>query len=77
MASHIDTNGTADVSFYASYIDEPVVRKGATSTSTVHFYHRNQQYSVTAINRWMSRLTGRFLGLCLRVAAASNFKSCT
>ena len=34
---------------YASYIDEPVVRKGPTSTSTVHFYHRNHQYSVTAI----------------------------
>ena len=28
---------------YASYIDEPVVRKGPTSTSTVHFYHRGQQ----------------------------------
>ncbi len=32
---------------YASYIDEPVVRKGPTST--VHFYHREQQYSITAI----------------------------
>jgi RHS repeat-associated protein len=34
---------------YASYIDEPVVRKGPTSTSTAHFYHRNHQYSITAV----------------------------
>lgn len=34
---------------YASYIDEPVVRKGAGTGGTIHYYHRNQQYSITAI----------------------------
>jgi len=55
-SADIDANGTAHYPVggsattptfrhvYASYIDEPVVRKGLTSTGTVHFYHRNQQY---------------------------------
>jgi RHS repeat-associated protein len=34
---------------YASYIDEPVVRKGAGTGGTIHYYHRNQQYSITAV----------------------------
>jgi RHS repeat-associated protein len=34
---------------YASYIDEPVVRKGAGTGGTIHYFHRNQQYSVTAV----------------------------
>ncbi len=33
---------------YASYIDEPVMR-WTTSSSTAVYYHRNQQYSVTAL----------------------------
>jgi RHS repeat-associated protein len=45
---------------YASYIDEPVVRKGPTSTSTVHFYHRNQQYSVTAITTSTGAIAERY-----------------
>ncbi|MFO0941879.1 MAG: RHS repeat-associated core domain-containing protein [Pirellulales bacterium] len=34
---------------YASYIDEPVMR-WTTSSSTAVYYHRNQQYSVTALS---------------------------
>jgi RHS repeat-associated protein len=45
---------------YASYIDEPVVRKGPTSTSTAHFYHRNQQYSVTAITTSTGAIAERY-----------------
>ncbi|MFN9602593.1 MAG: RHS repeat domain-containing protein [Planctomycetota bacterium] len=45
---------------YASYIDEPVVRKGPTSTSTVHFYHRNHQYSVTAITNSAGAISERY-----------------
>jgi RHS repeat-associated protein len=45
---------------YASYIDEPVVRKGPTSTSTVHFYHRNQQYSITAITTSTGAIAERY-----------------
>jgi RHS repeat-associated protein len=45
---------------YASYIDEPVVRKGPTSTSTVHFYHRNHQYSVTAITTSAGSIAERY-----------------
>ncbi|MFN9435869.1 MAG: RHS repeat domain-containing protein [Planctomycetota bacterium] len=45
---------------YASYIDEPVVRKGPTSTSTAHFYHRNQQYSVTAMTTSTGAIAERY-----------------
>ena len=45
---------------YASYIDEPVVRKGPTSTSTVHFYHRNQQYSITAVTTSTGTIAERY-----------------
>ncbi|MBU6239865.1 MAG: hypothetical protein KGQ51_18770 [Planctomycetes bacterium] len=45
---------------YASYIDEPVVRKGPTSTSTVHFYHRNLQYSGTAITTSTGAIAERY-----------------
>jgi RHS repeat-associated protein len=45
---------------YASYIDEPVVRKGPTSTSTAHFYHRNHQYSVTAITTSTGAIAERY-----------------
>lgn len=45
------TSGTAATSptytyVYASYIDEPVVRDG---TGGLRYYHRGQQYSVTAL----------------------------
>ena len=45
---------------YASYIDEPVVRKGPTSTSTAHFYHHNHQYSVTAITTSTDTIAERY-----------------
>jgi RHS repeat-associated protein len=45
---------------FASYIDEPVVRKGPTSTSTVHFYHRNQQYSVYALTDSSGNVSERY-----------------
>jgi RHS repeat-associated protein len=45
---------------YASYIDEPVVRKGPTSTSTVHFYHRNHQYSITAMTTSTGAVAERY-----------------
>jgi len=45
---------------YASYIDEPVVRKGPTSTSTTHFYHRNQQYSVSAVTTSTGAVAERY-----------------
>ena len=34
---------------YASYIDEPDVRKTAGAGGTLVYFHRNQQYSVTAV----------------------------
>jgi RHS repeat-associated protein len=45
---------------YASYIDEPVVRKGPTSTSTVNFYHRNQQFSITSITTSTGAISERY-----------------
>jgi RHS repeat-associated protein len=33
---------------YASYIDEPVVRKAAGTSGTIYYLHRNQQFSITA-----------------------------
>ena len=45
---------------YASYIDEPVVRKGPTSTSTAHFYHRNHQYSITAVTTSAGTVAERY-----------------
>jgi RHS repeat-associated protein len=44
----------------ASYIDEPVVRKGAGTGGTIHYYHRNQQYSVTAITNAAAALAERY-----------------
>jgi RHS repeat-associated protein len=34
---------------YASYIDEPVVRKTAGTGGTLVYFHRNHQYSITAV----------------------------
>ena len=45
---------------YASYIDEPVVRKGAGTGGTVHYYHRNQQYSITAITSSAGSIAERY-----------------
>jgi RHS repeat-associated protein len=44
----------------ASYIDEPVVRKGAGTGGTIHYYHRNQQYSVTAITTAAAAIAERY-----------------
>jgi RHS repeat-associated protein len=45
---------------YASYIDEPVVRKGAGTGGTIHYYHRNQQYSVTAVTTSAGAIAERY-----------------
>lgn len=45
---------------YASYIDEPVVRKGNGTGGTIHYYHRNQQYSVTAVTTSAGAVAERY-----------------
>lgn len=45
---------------YASYIDEPVVRKGAGTGGTIHYYHRNQQYSINAITTSTGTVAERY-----------------
>jgi hypothetical protein len=45
---------------YASYIDEPVVRKGTGTGGTIHYYHRNQQYSVYAVTTSAGAVTERY-----------------
>ncbi|MEQ1830917.1 MAG: RHS repeat-associated core domain-containing protein [Pirellula sp.] len=45
---------------YGSYIDEPVVRKGAGSGGTIYYYHRNQQYSITAITNSSAGVVERY-----------------
>ncbi|AMV32618.1 tRNA nuclease WapA precursor [Pirellula sp. SH-Sr6A] len=45
---------------YASYIDEPVVRKAAGTSGTIHYYHRNQQYSITAITTSSGSVAERY-----------------
>jgi RHS repeat-associated protein len=45
---------------YASYIDEPVVRKTAGSGGTILYYHRNQQYSITAITTSAGAISERY-----------------
>ncbi|MFG0262106.1 MAG: RHS repeat-associated core domain-containing protein [Novipirellula sp. JB048] len=44
---------------YASYIDEPVMRAGSTSTARL-YYHRNQQYSVTALTDTTGSIVERY-----------------
>ncbi len=44
---------------YASYIDEPVMRAGSTSTAKL-CYHRNQQYSVTALTDTTGTISERY-----------------
>jgi RHS repeat-associated protein len=45
---------------YASYIDEPVVRKAAGTSGTIHYYHRNQQYSITAMTTSTGAVADRY-----------------
>jgi len=45
---------------YASYIDEPVVRKTAGTGGTLMYFHRNQQYSVTAITTSTGAVAERY-----------------
>jgi RHS repeat-associated protein len=45
---------------YASYIDEPVVRKGTGTGGTIHYYHRNQQYSIYAVTTSAGAVTERY-----------------
>jgi RHS repeat-associated protein len=45
---------------YASYIDEPVVRKGAGTGGSILYYHRNQQYSITAVTTSAGSIAERY-----------------
>jgi RHS repeat-associated protein len=45
---------------YASYIDEPVVRKTAGTGGTLVYFHRNHQYSVTAITTSTGTISERY-----------------
>jgi RHS repeat-associated protein len=43
--------------YYASYIDEPIYRTG---TGASRYYHRNQQYSITALTDFNGNVTERY-----------------
>ena len=46
----IDVNSPEQQYVYASYIDEPILKDGTFATGTgIVYYHRNQQYSITAL----------------------------
>ncbi len=45
---------------YASYIDEPVVRKDAGGGGTIYYYHRTQQYSINAVTTSAGAVTERY-----------------
>ena len=45
---------------FASYIDEPVVRKTTGTSGTVLYYHRNQQYSVYALTDSSGAVSERY-----------------
>ncbi|MFN9604087.1 MAG: RHS repeat-associated core domain-containing protein, partial [Planctomycetota bacterium] len=45
---------------YGSYIDEPVVRKTAGTGGTLVYFHRNHQYSVTAITTSTGAIAERY-----------------
>ena len=45
---------------YASYIDEPVVRKTASTGGTRVYFHRNQQYSITAVTTSTGSIAERY-----------------
>ncbi len=45
---------------FASYIDEPVVRKTTGSSGTVLYFHRNQQYSILALTDSSGNVSERY-----------------
>jgi RHS repeat-associated protein len=45
---------------FASYIDEPVVRKTAGTGGTLVYFHRNHQYSVTAVTTSTGSIAERY-----------------
>jgi RHS repeat-associated protein len=45
---------------YASYIDEPVVRKTAGTGGTLVYFHRNHQYSITAVTTSTGAIAERY-----------------
>jgi hypothetical protein len=45
---------------YASYIDEPVVRKTAGTGGTLVYFHRNHQYSITAVTTSTGSIAERY-----------------
>ncbi len=45
---------------YASYIDEPVVRKETGTSGTILYYHRNQQYSIYAMTNSSGAVQERY-----------------
>ena len=45
---------------YASYIDEPVVRKTAGTGGALVYFHRNQQFSITAITNSTGAISERY-----------------
>ncbi len=45
---------------FASYIDEPVVRKTTGSSGTVFYFHRNQQYSILALTDSSGNVSERY-----------------
>ncbi len=56
---------------YASYIDEPVMR-WTTSSSTAVYYHRNQQYSVTALTDASGAVLERYAYTAYGVPTIAN-----
>ncbi|XZE21890.1 RHS repeat-associated core domain-containing protein [Pirellulaceae bacterium SH449] len=56
---HLNTY-TLPPTTFASYIDEPVVRKAAGTGGTIHYYHRNQQYSITAMTTSTGAVAERY-----------------
>ncbi len=56
---------------YASYIDEPVMR-WQTSNSTPLYYHRNQQYSVTAVTNAAGAVQERYAYSAYGVPTIAN-----
>ncbi|MFO0943687.1 MAG: RHS repeat-associated core domain-containing protein [Pirellulales bacterium] len=56
---------------YASYIDEPVMR-WTTSSSTAVYYHRNQQYSVTALTDSSGAVLERYAYTAYGVPTIAN-----
>ncbi len=45
---------------FASYIDEPVVRKTTGTSGTVLYFHRNQQYSILALTDSSGNVSERY-----------------